>query len=110
MVNLFFLKKHGKLAHEQNFGPKIFPTYMSYRDLVTQNSMTKSQGMQGHGEYGLVLFSQMQETKVNSNHITFIGLMDMGQEYFHCMTQYYFIVPAIEHCEYMVYLYCVGYR
>lgn len=84
---------------------------MSYRNVVTWNAMIAGYGMQGHGKEGLALFSQMQETEVKPNHITFIcilsacshtGLVDKGWQYFHSMSKCYCIVPRMEHYACMV--------
>eukprot|EP01018_Ginkgo_biloba_P025790 Gb_04077 [translate_table: standard] len=84
---------------------------MSRRDVVSWSAMIAGYGIHGHGEDALELFKQMQQTGMNPNHITFIcilsacshaGLVDEGWQYFHCMSQDYYITPTVEHYACMV--------
>eukprot|EP01018_Ginkgo_biloba_P039769 Gb_41015 [translate_table: standard] len=84
---------------------------MSKRDVVSWNAMIGGYGIHGYGEAALALFSQMQQTHVMPDHVTFIGvlsacshagLVDEGWRYFDCMTHDYSITPAVEHYACMV--------
>eukprot|EP01018_Ginkgo_biloba_P020807 Gb_00199 [translate_table: standard] len=84
---------------------------MFERDVVSWNAMIAAYGMHGHGEDALVLFSQMQQTGVNPDHVTFVcvlsacshaGLVDEGWQYFECMSQDYHITPREQHYACMV--------
>jgi pentatricopeptide repeat protein len=44
---------------------------MPKRDVVSWSAMIAGYGMHGHGEDALALFSQMQQTGMKPNHITF---------------------------------------
>eukprot|EP01018_Ginkgo_biloba_P030284 Gb_21439 [translate_table: standard] len=84
---------------------------MSKRDLVSWNAMIAGYAMHGHGENALALFSQMKQTGMKPDHITFIGvlsacnhagLVDEGWHYFDCMSREYCITPRVEHYACMV--------
>eukprot|EP01018_Ginkgo_biloba_P020732 Gb_18359 [translate_table: standard] len=84
---------------------------MSKRNVVSWNAMIAGYGMHGHGEDALALFSQMEQTCMKPNDVTFIcvlsacshaGLVDEGWQYFHCMIQDYCIAPRVEHYVCMV--------
>eukprot|EP01018_Ginkgo_biloba_P034076 Gb_04449 [translate_table: standard] len=84
---------------------------MSKRDVVAWTAMIAAYGMHGHGKDALALFSEMQHTNLQPNHITFIsvlsacshaGLVDEGWQYFECMKQNYCITPKVEHYACMV--------
>eukprot|EP01018_Ginkgo_biloba_P037423 Gb_09406 [translate_table: standard] len=89
---------------------KLFDN-MTNRDLVVWSAMIAGYGMHGHGEDALTLFSQMQQTGMKPNHITFIavlsacshaGLVEDGWQYFESMTHDYSITPRVEHYACMV--------
>eukprot|EP01018_Ginkgo_biloba_P026783 Gb_12573 [translate_table: standard] len=84
---------------------------MTERDVVSWNAMIESYGMHGCGEDVLTLFSQMQQTGIRPDDITFIyvlsacshaGLIKEGWQYFDYMTQNYGITPCMEHYACMV--------
>eukprot|EP01018_Ginkgo_biloba_P030286 Gb_21437 [translate_table: standard] len=84
---------------------------MYERDLVSWSTMIAGYGMHGHGEDALALFSQMQQTGLKPDHITFIGvlsacshcgLVEKGSQYFDCMSRDYCITPGVEHYACMV--------
>eukprot|EP01018_Ginkgo_biloba_P000439 Gb_36918 [translate_table: standard] len=84
---------------------------MHQRDVVSWTAMIAGYAMHGCGEEALELFEQMQNSGVNPNEVTLVcvlsacchaGLLDDGQRYFNCMSQYYHITPAMEHYGCMV--------
>eukprot|EP01018_Ginkgo_biloba_P037445 Gb_29869 [translate_table: standard] len=81
------------------------------RNVVLWSAMIAGYGIHGHGQDALALFSQMQQTGLRPNHITFIcllsacshaGLVDEGLQYFDCMSQDYGITPRMKHYACMV--------
>eukprot|EP01018_Ginkgo_biloba_P013191 Gb_32451 [translate_table: standard] len=84
---------------------------MRERDVVSWTAMIAGYAMHGCGKEALKLFEQMQYSGMNPNHVTLVsvltacchaGLVDEGQQYFHRMSQYYHIAPAMEHYVCMV--------
>eukprot|EP01018_Ginkgo_biloba_P037425 Gb_17095 [translate_table: standard] len=84
---------------------------MSKRDVVSWSAMIAGYGVHGHGEDAIALFSQMQQTGMKPDHITFVcvlsacshaGLVDKGWQYFYCMRRDYGITPRVEHYTCMV--------
>eukprot|EP01018_Ginkgo_biloba_P006709 Gb_15874 [translate_table: standard] len=84
---------------------------MAKRDVVSWSAMIAGYGIHGYGKDALALFSQMQQTGMKPNHITFIsvlsacshaGLVDEGWQYFDCMTRDYSIQPMMKHYACMV--------
>eukprot|EP01018_Ginkgo_biloba_P026788 Gb_37509 [translate_table: standard] len=84
---------------------------MSERNVVSWNAMIAGYGMHGFGGDALALFSQMKQTGINPNDITFIcvlsacshaGLINEGWQYFDYMSQDYCITPSMEHYACMV--------
>jgi pentatricopeptide repeat protein len=84
---------------------------MSQRDVVSWSVMIAGYGMHGHGDTALSLFSQMQQTGMKPDHITFVsvlsacshaGLVDEGWHNFYRMTREYSILPLVEHYACMV--------
>eukprot|EP01018_Ginkgo_biloba_P034075 Gb_04450 [translate_table: standard] len=84
---------------------------MSKRDVISWSAMIAAYGMHGHGEDALKLFSQMQQSGMKPNRITFVsvlsacshaGLVDEGWQYFNSMSQDYCITPMVEHYTCMV--------
>jgi pentatricopeptide repeat protein len=79
---------------------------MSSRNVVSWNAMILGYAIHGHGEDALALFSQMQQTDIKADHITFIGvltacsharLVDEGRQYFECMMLDYGLAPDLDH-------------
>ncbi|KAL5723405.1 hypothetical protein ACHQM5_006811 [Ranunculus cassubicifolius] len=75
-------------------------------DAITWNSVMFGYAQHGEGKTALDLFSQMQETKVNPDHITFvavltacshIGLVEQGSAFLNSMKTDYGIPPRMEH-------------
>eukprot|EP01018_Ginkgo_biloba_P003629 Gb_16327 [translate_table: standard] len=98
--------KCGSLEIARNFFDK-----MPKRDVISWNAMIAGYGMHGHGEDALAVFTQMQQTSVKPNHITFVsilsacshaGLVDYGWQYFDCMGRDYCIAPTVKHYACMV--------
>eukprot|EP01018_Ginkgo_biloba_P020119 Gb_16017 [translate_table: standard] len=84
---------------------------MPERNVVSWTTMITGYGMHGHGEEAIAVFSQMQQTGLKPDYITFIGvlsacshagLVDEGWQYFNCMVQDYCINPGVEHYACMV--------
>jgi pentatricopeptide repeat protein len=76
------------------------------RSVISWSAMVVGYRMHGHDEEALALFSQMKETCMNPNHITFVcilsacshaGLLDKGRQFFMSMIQDYNITPRMEH-------------
>eukprot|EP01018_Ginkgo_biloba_P034186 Gb_33064 [translate_table: standard] len=84
---------------------------MSKRNVVSWSAMIAGYGMHGRGKDALRLFSEMLQTGVKPDHITFVsvlsacshaGLVDKGWQYFDCMVRDYCITPKVEHYACMV--------
>eukprot|EP01018_Ginkgo_biloba_P002767 Gb_08744 [translate_table: standard] len=84
---------------------------MHQRNVVSWNTMIAGYAMHGCGKEALKLFEEMQYSGINPNDVTLLsilsacchaGLVDEGQQYFHCMDPYYHIKPAMEHYVCMV--------
>eukprot|EP01018_Ginkgo_biloba_P034181 Gb_33061 [translate_table: standard] len=84
---------------------------MPKRNVVSWSAMIAGYGMHGYGEEALALFSQMQQTSVKPDDITFVsvlsacshaGLVEEGWQYFNSMIQDYCITPREEHYACMV--------
>jgi pentatricopeptide repeat protein len=84
---------------------------MSKRDVISWNAMITGYGMHGHGEDALGLFNQMQQRSIKPNHVTFVsilsacshtGLVELGWQYFNCMSREYHIIPNTKHYACMV--------
>ncbi|KAJ4825518.1 hypothetical protein Tsubulata_022183 [Turnera subulata] len=76
------------------------------RDLVSWTSMITAYGSHGQAEEALKLFSEMQQSSVKPDGVTFLavlsacshaGLLDEGYYYFNQMIMQYNIQPQIEH-------------
>eukprot|EP01018_Ginkgo_biloba_P024207 Gb_01226 [translate_table: standard] len=81
------------------------------KNVVSWTAMIAGYGMHGCGEDALLVFSQMQQTGMKPDDITFIavlsacshaGLVDEGWQHFHCMSEDYCITPRGEHYACMV--------
>ncbi|XP_057861161.2 pentatricopeptide repeat-containing protein At2g13600 isoform X2 [Cryptomeria japonica] len=84
---------------------------MSQRSVVSWTVMILGYGMHGQVEDALNLFSQMQQTGMKPDHVTFTavlsacrhaGLLDKGRQYFDSMNQDYCVPPRMEHYACMV--------
>jgi len=93
--------KCGSIEDARNVFDKMFK-----RDVVSWNAMLAGYAMHGFGKEALQLFEQMQQSDINPDHITFLGILsacchagflDKGLQYFSDMSQYYHITPAAEH-------------
>eukprot|EP01018_Ginkgo_biloba_P009883 Gb_00930 [translate_table: standard] len=79
---------------------------MPRRDMVSWTAMIVAYAMHGCCKEALQLFAQMQESRTNPSHVTFIGvlsacchsgLVDDGWHYYNSMLQDYHITPVMEH-------------
>ncbi|XP_042478303.1 pentatricopeptide repeat-containing protein At3g29230-like isoform X2 [Macadamia integrifolia] len=84
---------------------------MPFKDLVSYNAMIAGFANHGHAEDALKLFSQLVLHGLQPDAVTFVGvltacnhagLLDVGCQYFSCMTQYYRIEPSVDHYACMV--------
>eukprot|EP01018_Ginkgo_biloba_P037437 Gb_29877 [translate_table: standard] len=84
---------------------------MPQKNVVSWSAMIAGYGMHGHGEDAVALFSQMQQTDMKPDCITFVcvlsacshaGLVDEGWQYFECMDRDFCIKPRLEHYACMV--------
>ncbi|XP_059063834.1 pentatricopeptide repeat-containing protein At2g13600 [Cryptomeria japonica] len=84
---------------------------MPARNVVSWNAMIVGYAMHGNGVESLTIFSQMQQTRIKPDDITFTGVLsacshagmvDEGWKYFHSMSQIYGVVPKSEHYACMV--------
>lgn len=91
-------------------GRRVFDS-MSRRVVVSWNAMITGYAINGFAEDAITLFSQMQESRVKPNHITFVsllsacshaGLADKAWQYFESMKKKYQIIPQVEHYACMV--------
>ncbi|KAH9313903.1 hypothetical protein KI387_022530 [Taxus chinensis] len=89
---------------------RLFDT-LSKKTVVAYSAMIAGYGMHGYGEDALALFSQMQQTSLKPNGVTFIsvlsacshsGLVDEGWQHFNCMSRDYRISPMLQHYACMV--------
>lgn len=80
-------------------------------NLVSWNAVIVGYALHGHGSKVLELFDQMQESGINPDEITFIGvlyacahigLVNLGYHYFNSMTRDHGIRPRIDHYTCMV--------
>ena len=79
---------------------------MNRHDLVSWNTMMGGYAMQGYSRESLKLFEQMQHCGMKPDDVTLLGiisacchsgLVDEGQRYFNSMSQYYHLMPSMEH-------------
>eukprot|EP01018_Ginkgo_biloba_P002566 Gb_33727 [translate_table: standard] len=84
---------------------------MPQRNVVSWNAMIRGFAMHGRGKEALELFEQMQHSGTVPDHVTFVGvlsacchagLVDDGLRYFDLMSQWYNIIPSMEHYGCMV--------
>jgi len=84
---------------------KVF-NKMPTRDLVLWTSMIVGYAMHGCGNQAIQLFEQMQNSGTKPDYITFVGvlfacchagLVNEGRRYFELMSEYYHIIPRMEH-------------
>lgn len=87
---------------------------MNVKSLPTWNSMITSLGVHGCGEDALAIFEEMEQTSVQPDAITFVGVLcacvqrknvDTGYRYFRRMIENYDIKPIQEHYMCMIELY-----
>ncbi|KZV25302.1 pentatricopeptide repeat-containing protein-like [Dorcoceras hygrometricum] len=93
-----------------DFAYRIFMD-MSFKNLITWNSMISGFAQNGRGREAIRLFDQMIEKRIKPDYISFIGvlfacshggLVDEGRKYFISMSDDYGIKAGIEHCSCMV--------
>lgn len=84
---------------------------MEHKSTVTWTTMIAGMAFHGHGREALEMFTSMERARVRANDITFIGvlsacshigLVELGQSYFNCMSSKYGIIPKIQHYGCMV--------
>ncbi|GLJ26657.1 hypothetical protein SUGI_0518490 [Cryptomeria japonica] len=84
---------------------------MPQQNVVSWNAMIAGYAIHGCSNEALKLFKDMQESCVNPDYVTFVGilsacchagLVDEGWQNFNLMTQYYNITPTAEHYSCMV--------
>ncbi|XP_020260379.1 pentatricopeptide repeat-containing protein At4g21065-like [Asparagus officinalis] len=84
---------------------------MKEKNVITWSSMISAYGIHGHGRKALELFSQMLESGIRPNRITFVsilsacshsGLVDEGSKFFHSMEKNYLVQPDVKHYTCMV--------
>eukprot|EP01018_Ginkgo_biloba_P034730 Gb_12555 [translate_table: standard] len=98
--------KCGSIENARNLFDK-----MPQRNVVSWTTLIQGYAMHGCGKEAIELFEQMQHFGVNPNPVTLVGvlsacchagLVDEGQQYFACMSEYYHITPTLEHYGCMV--------
>lgn len=84
---------------------------MTYKDIISWNTIIMAYGIHGFGEISVRLFSDMLEEGIKPNGSTFVsllsscsicGMVDEGQKYFNSMKTEHNIDPGIEHYGCMV--------
>eukprot|EP01018_Ginkgo_biloba_P019749 Gb_26057 [translate_table: standard] len=89
---------------------QVFNT-MPKKDVVSWNTIIKGYAQHGYGEEALQLFTEMQQTGMKPDCITFVGvlcacshagLVDQGCRYFNSMSQDYCLMPSLDHYGCMV--------
>ncbi|XP_057854000.1 pentatricopeptide repeat-containing protein At2g13600 [Cryptomeria japonica] len=84
---------------------------ISLRDVVSWTSMISGYAMHGYGKDALKLFELMKNSRTYPDHVCFvcvlfacshIGLVDEGCKYFITMSDFYCIVPTMDHYVCMV--------
>eukprot|EP01018_Ginkgo_biloba_P002600 Gb_38500 [translate_table: standard] len=84
---------------------------MHQRNTYSWTSIIAGYALHGCGKEALKLFEQMEKSGITPDQVTFVcvlsacchaGLVDEGWHYFHRMSQYYHIMPAMEHYGCMV--------
>ncbi|XP_057843586.2 pentatricopeptide repeat-containing protein At2g03880, mitochondrial-like [Cryptomeria japonica] len=77
---------------------------MPHRGVVLWNAMIMGYAMHGFDMEALKIFNQMEQSGIDPDHITFVGvlpacchagLVDKGWHYFKCMRDYYQITPTM---------------
>ncbi|XP_020575560.1 pentatricopeptide repeat-containing protein At3g53360, mitochondrial [Phalaenopsis equestris] len=90
---------------------KLFELTGSHCDVFSWSSLIVGYAQFGHGRESLELFKRMQNSGIQPNHVTFvgvltacshIGLVDEGLYYYDMMSTIYAIRPTREHCSCMV--------
>ncbi|XP_057415002.1 putative pentatricopeptide repeat-containing protein At3g15130 [Lotus japonicus] len=99
LVNMY--AKCGSIGYAH----KVF-SKMSYRNLISWNTMIAAFGNHGLGERAIEIFEQMKAEGVKPDSVTFTGLLiacnhsgmvRKGELYFNSMEEAYGIAPNIEH-------------
>ncbi|XP_031478772.1 pentatricopeptide repeat-containing protein At4g39530 [Nymphaea colorata] len=89
---------------------KLFDA-ISSKDVVCWNSIISCYAQHGHAFEAFVMFEKMQETSIEPNYVTFVGilsacshagLIETGLRHFHSMKHKFNIEPGIEHYVCMV--------
>ncbi|XAR66737.1 hypothetical protein NMG60_11013060 [Bertholletia excelsa] len=84
---------------------------MKEKNVVTWNAMISGYGLHGHGREALTLFTEMADSRISPNGVTFLsilyacshaGLVREGEEIFYSMVHDYGFEPLAEHYACMV--------
>ncbi|KAF5207871.1 Pentatricopeptide repeat-containing protein [Thalictrum thalictroides] len=91
-------------------GVQVFDQ-MVEKDIVTYNTIIAAHGVHGHGERSFAFFSQMNNSGIRPDKVTFIallsacshaGLVEKGWDLYYSMTAEYGVIPDMEHYSCMV--------
>ncbi|KAK8953152.1 Pentatricopeptide repeat-containing protein [Platanthera guangdongensis] len=84
---------------------------MKEKNVISWSSMISAYGVHGRGKEALQLFSQMLQSGIKPNRITFVsifnacshsGLVEEGRQIFKSMEREYFVEPDVKHYTCMV--------
>ncbi|XP_010242634.1 PREDICTED: pentatricopeptide repeat-containing protein At2g39620 [Nelumbo nucifera] len=98
--------KCGRLDLSEDFFDR-----MSNKDTVSWNAMLAGYAIHGHGNHAITLFSQMKESCVEVDSVSFVctlsacrhgGLIEEGRKIFNSMSSRFNIQPELEHYACMV--------
>lgn len=101
-------------CHCLDYALMVFMEEASH-DVVLWNSMILGCCHNGRGREVLELIRLMVEDGVKPDHVTFQGILracvyecqlELGRKYFNLMSDEYFVIPRLEHYEWMIELYC----
>ncbi|KAL4573483.1 hypothetical protein LXL04_020291 [Taraxacum kok-saghyz] len=84
---------------------------ITYKDIVSWNTIINGYARHGYGKKALKLFESMKRNKVKPDEVTLLGvlsacshtgLVDIGTQYFHTMESKYSITPNTKHYTCMI--------
>ncbi|THG02677.1 putative pentatricopeptide repeat-containing protein At3g18840 [Camellia sinensis] len=96
-----------------NYAQKMFERAI-FRDTILYNVMIAGYAHHGYENEAIQLFEEMLERGFTPDEVTFLallsacrhcGLVEIGEKYFHSMTEDYAITPEIDHYACMIDLY-----
>ncbi|XP_059647705.1 putative pentatricopeptide repeat-containing protein At3g18840 [Cornus florida] len=102
--------KCGNIVYAQ----RIFKRVGAYRDAILYNVMIAGYAHHGCEKEAILLFEEMLDSGIRPDAVTFVallsvcrhsGLVELGEKYFHSMTNYHGISPEIDHYACMIDLY-----